>query len=170
MSPRSVQNAVALGAGLVFGAGLVLSGMARPEKIIGFLDVGGRWDASLLCVMAGAVGVHFVVQRLTRGRPAPFWSPKFWLPARQDIDARLLAGALVFGAGWGLSGYCPAPALVSLPLGGLPALVFVSAMAAGMWLASRLERVLPAPDGPRPTSAQPLAAEPAPEAAAHADG
>jgi uncharacterized protein len=160
---RSAHDAVALGAGLVFSAGLVLSGMARPSKVIGFLDVAGRWDASLLCVMAGAVGVHFVVQRLARRRAAPLWSPRFWLPTRRDIDGRLLLGSLVFGVGWGLSGYCPGPALVSLPLGGVSALVFVSAMLAGMWLTSRLERVLPALRGP------PAAPERTPEAMAGAE-
>jgi uncharacterized membrane protein YedE/YeeE len=174
VNARRIQNAVALGAGLVFSAGLVLSGMAQPEKVIGFLDVGGRWDASLLCVMAGAVGVHFVVQRLAHRRTTPLWSPQFWLPTRQDIDGRLLLGSLVFGVGWGLSGYCPGPAIVSLPLGGLSALVFVSAMAAGMWLTSRLERVVPALGGtPAPAQlapAQPAAPVPTSEAAARADG
>jgi len=144
MSPVWAERLVALVAGVVFSAGLLLSGMTRPEKVIGFLDVGGRWDASLLCVMAGAVAVHLAVYRLTLGRPAPLFSPRFWLPVRTDIDRPLLLGAALFGVGWGLGGYCPGPALVSLPYGGASALVFVLAMSLGMLAAAGLERAFPA--------------------------
>jgi uncharacterized membrane protein YedE/YeeE len=124
----------ALGAGGLFGVGLVVSGMARPAKVIGFLDVGGRWDPSLAFVMAGAIAVHMVLFRLILRRRSPLHDVGFHLPARKDIDVRLVVGAALFGAGWGLGGYCPGPSLVALGTGMLPALVFVAAMAAGMWL------------------------------------
>lgn len=124
-----------LGAGALFGAGLVVSGMTKPAKVIGFLDFGGRWDASLVFVMAGAVLVYMLLFRvILRRRRAPFFDVKFHLPTRKDVDLRLLAGSALFGVGWGLGGYCPGPALVSLGGGIFPALVFVVAMVAGMWL------------------------------------
>lgn len=124
-----------LGAGALFGAGLVVSGMTRPTKVIGFLDFGGRWDASLIFVMAGAVLVYMALFRvILRRRRAPLFGVEFHLPTRKDIDLRLVAGSALFGVGWGLGGYCPGPALVSLGAGLLPALVFAAAMAAGMWL------------------------------------
>jgi uncharacterized membrane protein YedE/YeeE len=124
----------ALGAGALFGAGLVVSGMAKPAKVIGFLDVTGRWDPSLAFVMAGAVFVYMILFRVILRRGSPLLDVKFHLPTRKDLDARLIAGSALFGVGWGLAGYCPGPALVSLGAGMLPALVFVAAMTAGMWL------------------------------------
>jgi len=128
----------ALGAGGLFGAGLVLSGMARPAKVIAFLDVGRQWDPSLAFVMAGAIAVHMVLFRVILRRRSPLYDVTFHLPTRKDIDLRLVAGAALFGVGWGLGGYCPGPALVSIGAGTLPALVFVATMAAGMWLHSHL--------------------------------
>jgi uncharacterized membrane protein YedE/YeeE len=140
---RSVfRELSALSAGLVFGAGLVVSGMTRPEKVLGFLDVFGRWDASLMFVMLGAIGVHFVAYRWIRGRSAPMFAAKFVVPTRRDLDAKLLIGAAIFGAGWGLGGYCPGPGIVSLPGGGASAAVFVIAMLAGMFGTGKLETLL----------------------------
>ena len=137
---RSLLHALsALAAGLLFGAGLLVSGMTRPMKVIGFLDVFGRWDASLMFVMVGAIAVHAVAYRLIRKRSSPLFAGKFVLPTRRDLDAKLLIGAALFGVGWGLGGYCPGPGIVSLAGGGLNALVFVSAMLAGMLATGKLE-------------------------------
>ena len=121
-------------AGLVFGVGLAVSGMTRPSKVTGFLDIGGRWDPSLAFVMVGAIAVHFVAHRLIARRKGPLFDDRFHLPTRRDADPRLLTGALLFGAGWGLGGFCPGPALTSAAAGIFPAIVFVAAMTAGMIL------------------------------------
>lgn len=131
--------------GGLFGAGLVVSGMTRPSKVIGFLDFLGRWDASLVLVMAGAVAVHMVLYRFILKRRSPLYDVRFHIPTRRDIDARLVLGAVLFGVGWGLGGYCPGPGLVSLGGGALPALVFVAVMAAGMRLADAAQKLLAAP-------------------------
>ena len=120
-------------AALLFGLGLVLSGMTNPEKVQGFLDVTGAWDPTLLVVMAAAVGVHAVGARLVLRKEAPIHAEAFSLPPRSPVDGRLAAGAALFGAGWGLAGYCPGPALVSASAGG-SALVFTAAMLAGVAL------------------------------------
>jgi uncharacterized protein len=133
------QRIVAFAAGLCFSAGLIVSGMTRPTKVLGFLNLAGDWDASLLCVMGGAIAVHFTAYRLLRGRPSPLYSDRFWLPTRHDIDRRLVIGAVVFGIGWGLAGYCPGPAVVALPLGGVRPLVFVLAMLVGMLMGWELD-------------------------------
>jgi uncharacterized membrane protein YedE/YeeE len=143
---------VALGAGLLFGAGLVLSGMTQPQKVLNFLDVFGEFDASLMFVMIGAIGVHALAYRWTRRHSAPLFGPRFVLPTRHDIDAKLLVGALIFGAGWGLGGYCPGPAIVSMAGGGRAVLVFVAAMAAGMFITAKLEALWTRPAQP-PTAA-----------------
>ena len=129
----------AVASGLLFGAGLVISGMTQPQKVLGFLDPLGRFDASLIFVMLGAIAVHFIAYRVRARRAAPLFSTKFFVPTRRDIDAKLLAGAFIFGAGWGLGGYCPGPAITSLPGGGLPALAFVSAMLLGMLATMKAE-------------------------------
>jgi uncharacterized membrane protein YedE/YeeE len=134
------QALVALVTGTLFGAGLLISGMAQPEKIIGFLDVFGEWDPSLVFVMVGAVGVHAAAYRFIRRRPAPLLSGDFHVPTRKNTDVKLLAGAALFGIGWGLSGFCPGPAFVALPGAASGTLVFVAAMLAGIVLAARLER------------------------------
>ena len=121
-------------AGLLFGVGLAVSGMTRPSKVIGFLDIGGSWDPSLALVMVGAIAVHFVAYRLITRRSKPIFDDKFHLPTRRDADPRLIVGALLFGAGWGLGGFCPGPALVSAASGVFPAILFVAAMTAGMIL------------------------------------
>ncbi len=125
--------------GLVFGLGLVVSGMSDPAKVLNFLDVGaipaGTWDASLAFVMAGAVAVTFVgfkqVLKLTR----PFFASRFSVPTRADIDARIIVGPAIFGIGWGLAGFCPGPALTALGFGSASAMIYVVAMCAGMVLA-----------------------------------
>ena len=124
---------LALGSGLLFGAGLCLSGMIDPRKVIGFLDVTGPWDPSLAAVMAGAVGVHAASLRLLGYRSEP-------KPAGRRLDGALLAGSAIFGVGWGLAGYCPGPAIVSVGLGVGGALAFVTSMLVGRWLADGLTR------------------------------
>jgi uncharacterized protein len=126
-------------AGLVFGLGLIISGMADPAKVQNFLDLFGNWNPSLAYVMLGAIAVTFVGYRLAFGRNTPLLADAFSLPSKTDIDVRLLAGAGLFGIGWGLSGFCPGPAIVSLPLLATGTLVFVPAMVVGMLLARALQ-------------------------------
>ncbi|NHZ39895.1 DUF6691 family protein [Massilia aquatica] len=119
----------AFASGLVFGLGLILSGMTDPAKVIGFLDLAGNFNPALAFVMAGAIPVAAIGLRIAARRPGALH-----LPATRMIDKRLLLGALTFGAGWGVAGYCPGPALASLTTGGSDALVFVAAMLGGMML------------------------------------
>ncbi|XXX80181.1 DUF6691 family protein [Sorangium sp. So ce134] len=135
------QIALALLAGALFAVGLGVSGMTQPPKVTGFLDVAGDWDPSLAFVMAGAISVHFLAYRALRrqqraasagARRFPLLSDRLSLPTHTGVDARLLGGAALFGVGWGLSGVCPGPALVSLATGSGAVLAFVLAMAAGM--------------------------------------
>jgi uncharacterized membrane protein YedE/YeeE len=121
------------GAGAVFGVGLALAGMTRPAKVIGFLDVLGGWDPSLAFVMIGAILVHAAAYRLVPRMPKPLWAERWGIPTRRDVDLRLLLGAALFGAGWGLGGYCPGPALTSVFAGASSTLLFTGAMLAGMW-------------------------------------
>jgi uncharacterized membrane protein YedE/YeeE len=118
--------------GLVFGAGLLISGMTDPQKVLGFLDLFGAWDATLAFVMAGAVAVAAAGFALARRRTAPLFSARFLWPERSDIDAPLVVGSVLFGIGWGLVGICPGPALVNLAGLSLPIVVFVVAMILGM--------------------------------------
>lgn len=124
---------LALGVGVVFGVGLLLSGMTQPAKVINFLDVLGDWDPSLGFVMGGAIAVHFLAYRLVPRLPKPVWGARWGLPTRRDIDGRLLVGAVLFGAGWGLGGYCPGPALTSVVAGASSTMLFTGSMLAGMW-------------------------------------
>jgi len=119
-------------AGLVFGLGLILSGMTDPGKVLGFLDLAGAWDPSLALVMGGAIGVGLFAFAVARRRTAAFLGGAMHLPQNRDIDRPLVLGSLVFGIGWGLAGFCPGPALVALGAGHWQALVFVLAMLAGM--------------------------------------
>ena len=135
----------ALAAGLVFGIGLILSGMTDPGKVIGFLDVAGRWDPSLALVMGGAILVGFFAFRLAGRRGKTFLGGGLHLPQRRDIELRLVGGSLLFGVGWGLAGFCPGPALVSLASGQQPAAVFVAAMLGGVLLYYAAERLLKPP-------------------------
>ena len=125
---------VALVTGVIFGVGLTLSGMVEPLKVVGFLDVAGAWDPTLGLVMGGALAVTGLAFPVILRRGRPLWAEAFSLPTRQDLDARLVAGSLLFGIGWGLGGFCPGPALASLALGASGSWVFVAAMAAGMLL------------------------------------
>jgi uncharacterized membrane protein YedE/YeeE len=128
---RSVS---ALLAGALFGVGLVIAGMTQPAKVVGFLDFFGDWDPSLAFVMGGAMMVYFVGFRLVVHRGRPLWDVKLHLPTRRDIDLPLIAGAILFGAGWGLAGYCPGPGLVSLGSWSTTAILFVVSMIVGMAL------------------------------------
>lgn len=123
---------VSFACGLVFGAGLLISGMTQTGKVLGFLDIFGAWDATLAFVMAGAVAVTSVGFALAKRRGAPVFATQSLWPTRKDIDAPLVAGAVLFGIGWGLVGLCPGPALVNLAGLCLPVIVFVAAMAVGM--------------------------------------
>ncbi|TKT72169.1 YeeE/YedE family protein [Afipia massiliensis] len=123
---------VTFACGLVFGAGLLISGMTQTGKVLGFLDIFGAWDATLAFVMAGAVAVATIGFALAKRRGAPVFAAQNLWPTRKDIDAPLVTGAVLFGIGWGLVGLCPGPALVNLAGLGLPVIVFVAAMVAGM--------------------------------------
>jgi uncharacterized membrane protein YedE/YeeE len=133
--------AAAFAAGLVFGIGLILSGMTDPGKVIGFLDVAGNWDPSLAFVMAGAILVGFFAFRAAGRRGRTFVGGALHLPTRRDVDLRLIGGSLVFGIGWGLAGFCPGPALVSFASGVDQAAVFVAAMLGGMAVYALAERM-----------------------------
>jgi uncharacterized membrane protein YedE/YeeE len=126
-------------AGLVFGLGLIVSGMANPAKVLGFLDLAGRWDPSLAFVMAGAVGIGLAAFTIARRRRVSLLGAEMKLPTARAIDRRLVGGSLLFGIGWGLAGFCPGPALVALGLGQAKAAIFVLAMLAGMALFELLE-------------------------------
>lgn len=138
----------ALLSGLLFGAGLVVSQMVDPAKVLGFLDIagiaGGTWDPSLAFVMGGALAVTAPGYWFILRRKAPLAAPSFQVPTRRDIDAKLVLGAALFGIGWGLAGYCPGPAIASLVFGRLETAVFVVAMLAGMGLFRLRERALAA--------------------------
>ncbi len=120
--------------GIIFALGLGISGMTRPIKVIGFLDFFGNWDPSLACVMIGAICVFFVAYRKSRKMPSPLLAATFSLPQRTDLDARLILGAAIFGAGWGLGGFCPGPAITSLASGSIPVAIFVVTMGIGVYL------------------------------------
>ena len=131
--------------GLIFGLGLLISGMSDPAKVLNFLDLAGigsgSWDPSLAFVMAGAVAVTSAGFAWVLRRPQPLLGEKFHLPTRQELDLRIIAGPAIFGVGWGLAGFCPGPVLTALGFGSTAAVIFVAAMLAGMllarWLASR---------------------------------
>lgn len=127
-------------AGLVFGLGLLISGMANPAKVLGFLDLGGRWDPSLALVMLGALAVGLVAFGSSRGRSRSLLGAPMSLPASSQIDRRLVFGSVFFGVGWGLAGFCPGPALVGLGMGSSEAGIFVAAMLAGMGVHSWWQR------------------------------
>lgn len=127
-----MRAASALLSGLLFGLGLCLSGMADPAKVLAFLDVFGDFDPSLAFVMAGAIAVALPGFRFLRGRPTPLFEARFHWPARNGLDRWLVLGAATFGVGWGLSGFCPGPAVVSLPLAAPGALAFCAAMMVGL--------------------------------------
>ena len=133
-----MQIAMGLFAGLIFGLGLVISGMSDPAKVLNFLDIAGRWDPSLAFVMGGATIVTFLGYRVVLRRPAPLLSDAFHLPAARMIDLRLLGGAALFGIGWGVGGFCPGPAWTAVTLLAPGTLVFLPMMVLGLWLGNRL--------------------------------
>lgn len=141
-----MKQIFALISGLVFGFGLIISGMSDPAKVLNFLDIVGSWDPSLAFVMGGAILVTapgFVL--LLRSRSHPYFDTKFRIPDREDLDAKLLSGAAIFGIGWGLGGFCPGPALTALPIAATGTLIFVPFMLAGMWAARHTPDLFPKP-------------------------
>jgi len=135
------QVLIALVSGIIFGIGLSLSQMINPNKVINFLDISGQWDPSLAFVMMGALIVTFISFRLILKKPDPILEESFHLSKRTDIDKALLAGAAIFGMGWGMSGYCPGPAVAAIGSGNIEAIVMVASIYAGFffqkWLANR---------------------------------
>ena len=125
---------------LLFGLGLGVSGMTLPSKVIGFLDITGNWDPSLIFVMAGAIAVHSVTYRMITKRESPILTADFQIPTKRQIDARLIIGSLLFGAGWGLGGFCPGPALVASVSGASSVLVFLVSMIVGVYLYQFINR------------------------------
>ncbi|MCA1771488.1 MAG: YeeE/YedE family protein [Halomonas sp.] len=138
MKNRYVTMAASYLAGLVFSLGLAVSGMTDPARVVGFLDVAGNWDPTLMFVLGGAVVTTFIGYRWVLKQPAPLLAGRFQLPSKQDLDAKLLGGAALFGVGWGLSGYCPGPAIASLGGVSLPLLAMLATMVLGWWIAKRV--------------------------------
>jgi uncharacterized membrane protein YedE/YeeE len=134
---------MALLAGLLFGLGLILSGMTDPAKVMGFLDLSGNWDPSLALVMGGALLVGSLAFPFVVKRPKSILGDALRLPTTTQIDRRLVLGGLTFGVGWGLAGYCPGPAIASLAQGGMKPLLFFIAMLAGMAMFELFERIRP---------------------------
>lgn len=132
--------AFAAGAGLLFGAGLIVSGMTDPGNVQGFLDIAGDWRPELMGVLGTGVVVASLLFLLARKLGVPLAAPHFHWPTRRDLDLPLVGGSALFGAGWALAGYCPGPALTSVGALSTEALLFVPAMAAGMWLVQRLRK------------------------------
>ncbi|MBS1124002.1 MAG: rane protein [Deltaproteobacteria bacterium] len=131
---------LAAASGALFGAGLLISGMTQPAKVVGFLDVTRSWDPSLAFVIGGAIAVYAVLSRLAKRRSDPWLDVKFHLPTRNDIDVSLIVGSALFGIGWGLGGLCPGPGLVAAASGSIPALAFVGSMIVGMLVQHRTAR------------------------------
>jgi uncharacterized membrane protein YedE/YeeE len=131
-----------LAAGLIFGLGLVISGMANPAKVLNFLDVAGNWDPSLAFVMLGAIAVTATGFRFVLRRPKPLLEQSFHLPGQSSIDRPLVIGSAIFGLGWGLFGFCPGPAITSLGLAATGTLVFVPMMLIGIAAAALIRRRL----------------------------
>ena len=135
-----MRKLASFAAGLLFGLGLLLSGMANPAKVIGFLDLAGAWDPSLALVMAGAIGTALVPFTWARERDRSLLDAPMQLPSMRELDGRLIGGSLLFGVGWGIAGICPGPAVAVLLSGHWQVMLFVAAMLGGMLLFSALER------------------------------
>lgn len=133
-----MRNLIALASGLVFGVGLIASGMTQPIKVKAFLDVFGAWDASLALVMGGAIAVGIVAFAIAKRRTTAWNGDPMQTPTRSAVDARLIAGGVLFGIGWGIAGFCPGPALVTAASGLGTAWIFVAAMLIGMGLHDRV--------------------------------
>ena len=125
--------------GLLFGAGVTISGMVNPMKVLNFMDIFGHWDATLILVMGAALAVTLPGYQMVFKRKAPLFDPTFKVPVKKSIDAKLLAGAALFGLGWGISGFCPGPAVASVVFGRTESLTFVIAMAAGMIVTKQIQ-------------------------------
>jgi uncharacterized membrane protein YedE/YeeE len=138
MSGVGVKTAAGYIAGLLFGLGLAISGMTDPARVLGFLDIAGAWDPTLMFVLGGAVVTTFIGFRLVFARGKPLFAGGFQLPSKQELDAKLLGGAALFGIGWGLSGYCPGPAIASMSGMTMPLFAMLVAMVAGWFLAREL--------------------------------
>lgn len=128
--------------GLIFGIGLAISGMTQPGKVIGFLDLFGNWDPSLIFVMGGSVVVHFITYRFIRNRNSPLLSPDWHVPTKTEITPALIIGSLLFGVGWGLGGFCPGPGITSLASLGHRPLIFVTSLFVGMFLFKLLDKTI----------------------------
>ncbi len=139
MSGARAEGAVSLVSGTLFGVGLALAGMTRPEKVIGFLNFFRGWDPSLMFVMGGAIAVHALAWRILKGRPSPLLGGRFMVPTRRDLDARLLVGAAIFGVGWGLGGFCPGPGITSMVTAAPSVALFVITMLIGNVAAAKAE-------------------------------
>lgn len=135
-----MQQLAVFGAGLLFAVGLGISGMTLPQKVIGFLDFAGDWDPSLALVMASSAGVFLLLHRAVLRRDSPLFDSKFHVPSRKDIDAPLVFGAVLFGIGWGMVGFCPGPAVTALVSGQTQVWIFFVAMIAGMYAEGTLSR------------------------------
>ncbi|WP_440998209.1 DUF6691 family protein [Arhodomonas sp. SL1] len=127
-------------AGLLFGAGLAIAQMTDPARVLGFLDVFGRWDPTLVFVLAGAVITTLISFRFVLRRPAPVFAERFQIPTRRDIDTRLVGGAAIFGIGWGIAGFCPGPGIAALAMGSVVPVVFVIGLIGGMFAYRYLAR------------------------------
>lgn len=138
-----MKNSVAaLAVGFIFAVGLGLAGMTDPKNVVAFLDVFGNWNPSLIFVMGGALVVHMILFRIITKQPAPLLASQFQLPKRRDIDKRLIFGSMLFGIGWGLAGYCPAPAITALADFSSSPAVFVVSMLSGMALFNVVENAI----------------------------
>jgi uncharacterized protein len=133
-----MKNISALIGGLLMGLGLAISGMGDPKNVIGFLDLFGKWNPSLIFVMGGALVVTFIGYKIVMNRPAPLFENGFHLPKLTGIDARLLGGSALFGIGWGLSGYCPGPALISLSQPNVGLIAFLVCFVIGQFIVRKL--------------------------------
>src|SRR5690606_38650528 len=136
----SMRKLIAFFAGLIFGIGLLLAGMANPAKVLGFLDLAGAWDPSLALVMGGAIAVALLPFAWARRQSRSLLGAPMQLPQKRELDRRLILGSLVFGIGWGIAGICPGPGVAILLTGHWQAMLFVAAMLAGMLLFTALER------------------------------
>jgi uncharacterized membrane protein YedE/YeeE len=135
-----MNGVIAFVSGALFAVGLGIGGMTQPPRVLGFLDVAGRWDPTLAFVMVGAVAVYAIAVRVAARQGRPLYAPTFALPTRRDVDPPLVLGAAIFGVGWGTAGLCPGPAVTALASGRTSAILFVAAMLVGMAAAGGRER------------------------------
>lgn len=143
-----MKNILTFISGLIFGVGLIISGMTNPAKVIGFLDLFGNWDPSLIFVMLGAIPIAFIGFRIIEKKQATLLNEPVHLPGKDHMNSELIIGSLLFGSGWALAGFCPGPALVALGSGNSKGIIFVVAMLAGMLLHDHLYRRLFTSKGP----------------------